>query len=1013
MPLDDSRYKDLYDKLNPEQKAAVDEIDGPVLVVAGPGTGKTQVLSMRIANILQKTDVPPDAILALTFTESGVRAMRDRLFSIIGKEAYYINIHTFHSFASDIIRSNPDEFIISTQIEPLADLERIHIFKEIIDEHEIKSIKPFNAPYYYIQAVIEKIKDLKREAVTPEDFLEYIKTSNLDEKELQKNLDLYLVYKSYQAKLTIYKRYDFEDMINFVIDRFKTSPDFLSKYQERFQYFLVDEFQDTNTAQAELLYLMNSFEEFKDNPNLFVVGDDDQSIYRFQGASIENILNFYDRFPKSKVVVLKSNYRSCIPIVEASSAVIKNNKLRISNRIKIDKQQISDKKSDELIIKRAEFFSYMSENHYIASEIKHLIDNKGVKPSEIAIIYRNNSDANEIKMMLGKMDIKYRIVGGENILNEGIVIRLLHLFRVIYKIRNVDEDLDLFTLLNYEFLDNDALDILKLSRFASQKKVNLFTALRHNDINSAGIVSLSKLTEFLDKIIEWNQLSANKTFIDFFEDVLHESGYINWILSLPESYVYLHKINSFISEVSRLNRSDRNLNLGGFLHYLDLMYENRIAINEEMISPNSDAVNLLTAHKSKGLEYECVFIPQCVDKKWSNGISRELIKLPENILKSAQTLSVEEKKSQQEEDERRLFFVVLTRAKDHLYITSSKNYQSSKVHSPCMFINELPESLALIFDSEDYEKNNEEILKQILKPMVANSEHSEEEKLFLRDAIRDFKLSASSLNTYLECPYRFKLQFLFRTPKAKTKSLILGSAVHKALEESYKQLKDKIPVDFEYLYGWFEKALEVEILNDSERDDIKSEGKSVLKIYYQTYETNFQNPSDNFIHLEKFFGWGWSKPMLENVHLQGKVDKIEVVDPKKRLIRITDYKTGNPKSRNEILGKTQYSKGDEYRQLLFYKLMVELDTSFKYKVQEIELDFIGNRKSKPKKEVFVVSDEDIDAFKKVVLDSHLKIKELKFDRTSDYSACGNCDFKHHCWPDGVPSHHVEQLSLQV
>jgi DNA helicase-2/ATP-dependent DNA helicase PcrA len=1005
------KFLERYNKLNTEQQRAVDAIEGPVLVIAGPGTGKTQVLTMRIANILLKTDVPPDAILALTFTESGVKAMKERLLSIIGAPAYYVNIHTFHSFSSSIIQANPDEFIHSSQVEPLSDLERIYIFKEIFDELDIKSIKPFSSEYYYLQTTIAKIKDLKREGVNPLAYLTFINNENFDQKDLDKNLDLHKVYELYQSKLKVYKRYDFEDMINFAIDRFKSNPDFLRSNQERFQYFLIDEFQDTNSAQAELLYLLNSYEEFAESPNLFVVGDDDQSIYRFQGASIENILNFHERYPESEVVVLKENYRSNQEVVSAASNVIKNNKLRISNKININKQQKAQHENKEPVVKYGCFSSFLSENHYIASTIKDLIENKNIKPSEIAIIYRNNNDADELKNILTRFDIKYKIVGGEDILNTGLIIRLLHLLRVIYKIRESTEDLDLFTLLNYEFLKFNPLDILKLSRFASNKKINLFESLNHKEIESSDIKSLDLLKEFKNKLIQWNHDSVNKTFIDFIEELVNNSGFLDWILIQKDNYILLNKLNSFLSEIKRLNRSDNNLNLEKFLKYIDLMYENKIQISEENLSVEYEAINLLTAHKSKGLEFEYVFIPQFIEKKWSNTVSRDLIKLPQNILKSTAQLSVEDKKHQQIEDERRLFFVALTRAKSGILITSADKYPNGKDAIVSMFFNELNETEIIKIDCKKYEQENKRMIEILLKQYETVQSYTEHEEAFLKESIHGFKLSASSLNTYIECPYKFKLQFLFRTPKVQTKPLALGIVIHKVLEESYKLIKNKELVSYDFMVNVFRETLKDQILNDRDKKSIEEDGLSILQSYYETYPNDFTVKKFNFFFLEKFFGWGWSKPMLEGTPLQGKIDKIEIIDNEKKLIKITDYKTGNPKSRSEILGETKYSEGNEYRQLLFYKLLIELDDTFKYKVHEVELDFIGNRKNKPKRETFIINDADVEELRSTIIEVSENIRKLKFERTTNFNGCANCDFKNHCWPDGIPTFNPEEFKL--
>lgn len=1018
MPTDNKKFQELYNQLNDEQKKAVDVIDGPVLVLAGPGTGKTQVLTMRVANILLQTDTPPDAILALTFTESGVRAMRERLLSIIGTTAYYINIHTFHSFASEIIRANPDEFILSSQLEPLSDLERVRIFKEIFDELNLKNIKPFNASYYYLPATVSKIKDLKREAIDPNEYLDYIEQSQdqMDEKDYAKNTELLEVYKLYQQKLREYGRYDFEDMINFVIDRFKNSPTLLSKYQERFHYFLVDEFQDTNSAQAELLYQLSSF--WDPEPNLFVVGDDDQSIYRFQGASIENIVKFNEKYPNSQKIALVKNYRSVQPVLDVAQNVIQNNSQRISNKLEISKDQKSHHNHEtEKVITAAEFSSSYTENHYIATKVKELLD-EGVEASEIAIIYRNNSDSIDISDMLARFNIEYTLEGGENVLHTGIIVRLLHLLRVIHKVRVMDEDLDLFTLLNYEFIKTHPLDVLKLSRFASNRKINFFEAINHPELKTARLGDMEAFINFYKRLVLWNEAASNLTVSELIEKVMEESGFLNWILSRPASYEYLNKLNSFLSEVKRLNYTNRELTLEDFLNYIDLMLENNISINEETIQVEKNAVKLTTAHKSKGLEFKYVFIPKFIDKKWSNTTTRDLIKLPRSILATIQQASKEEEKSHQEEDDRRLFFVTLTRAKQHIYITSAKKYQTNTYQREgiqSMFYHELPEQNIESIDISKYEKNVSEVLKDLIKPARPDTDIDGDEKAFLEQALKNFKLSASSLNSYLECPYKFKLEFLFRTPSPQVRALVLGSAVHKALEMAHKKLRDGGNVDFNYIKEEFSQELRKELMAEKELNEIEEEGVSIMKIYYETYIEEFSMQPKNLLYLEKFFGWGWSKPLLDGeIHLQGKVDKITLLNEDEKTIRITDYKTGKPKSRNEILGKTKYANESQFRQLLFYKLLLELDNTFNYKVQEVELDYIGHRTSKPKRELFTIEEKDIETLKGIIRNVSQNIKGLKFDRTTDYSLCENCKFRYHCWPDGIPQVAAnEQLELSI
>jgi len=331
----DKIFTEKYSILNKEQKQAVDTIDGPVMIIAGPGTGKTTTLTMRIANILKNTDTSPDSILALTFTQSGVKAMREYLRSIIGTTAYYVNIHTFHSFCTELININPDIFEKEESIKVLSDLERIQLIKNVLNSLDLEILKPFNAPDLYLKDISSSITSLKQENISPKDFenLIYESQKNLDneieinprtkkpytkftkkQKEIDKQKELLTVYKEFLKQIKEIKRIDFEDMINIVVDKMKRDENFRLSLQEKYLYVLVDEYQDTNSSQNEIIkYLTLDVEE----PNVFVVGDDDQAIYRFQGASLENILNFKELFPNAIVIALQSNYRSSNTIIEA------------------------------------------------------------------------------------------------------------------------------------------------------------------------------------------------------------------------------------------------------------------------------------------------------------------------------------------------------------------------------------------------------------------------------------------------------------------------------------------------------------------------------------------------------------------------------------------------------------------------------------------------------------------------------------------------------------------------
>jgi DNA helicase-2/ATP-dependent DNA helicase PcrA len=978
--------------LNSTQRLAVDTIDGPVMVIAGPGTGKTEIIAQRVARILKTTDTPPDAILALTFTESGAKEMRQRLLGVIGQTAYYVNIFTFHAFCSSVIQEFPDHFIISPEIEPLSDLERVEIFHQILKDTQLEALKPVNQPYYYTLSLIKSIQDLKREGVSSTKLRSLIKKGD------RKNQELLKVYRLYQKHLQQRGRYDFEDMINLVVKAFQTEADLLRTYQERLHYFLVDEYQDTNSAQNKVLGLLASY--WGEEANIFVVCDPDQSIYRFQGASLENLIGFTQTYPQATLISLNQNYRSTQTILDSAYDLIQHNHWQTKAVIKgISSKLKAKKKYPERKLKLVCLPSETIENFSVAKSVKALID-RGVAAEKIAVIFRHNADALDLVEMFAKLDIPVDIEGGGNILEDPAIQKLLTLFKVIHLSPKNLEDLDLFTLWHYPFLEFNPLDVLKLARYASAKRINFINLILFDSFKELDLKEPQAFIDFVQQLSLWQQLDAEKTFSRFFESVLKQSGFLDWILSQPDATAHLNRLNSLFSEIKRLNRANHRLNLNSFIEALELMEINHLSINEEDLDIKTNSVTLTTAHKAKGKEWDYVFIIKAIDGKWGNNRTRELIKLPEAILKNTDF-----SKKEKNEDERRLFYVALTRAKKEVFISFAERYSGDghvKEALPTMFLSEIPDRFKLSLSSKKIVAQAKKILSQLLAPAVQVSPVSVKEKQFLKTILTEFKLSPTGLNTYLQCPYKFKLNNLFRIPRAKEPYLSFGTAVHRALDLFYRQFieNDKYPSK-EFLLDQFEKALKKEVLDPVNHKIRLRQGKRVLRRYYDYYRDDFVKP----LFTEKYFGYGWSKVFLDDIPLSGKVDRIEPFssEPDKK-VRIVDYKTGSVQTRNEILGKTKSSDGDYYRQLVFYQLMVQLDRTFPFRVAETELDFVEpDKKTKRfKKERFKISAADLDALKKIIRRAMNKIRQFSFSRTDQYRHCRRCEYKLHCWPNGLP-----------
>lgn len=1042
-----NEFQKQYSRLNKQQKRAVDEIEGPVMVMAGPGTGKTQVLACRVANILDKQDVDPQNILALTFTDAAAQNMRERIVKMIGTAGYYVRIMTFHSFASEVISEYPEKFVMNLGSEPLSDYERFQIFEEIFTQTNFNVIKPLNAPLYYIKEVIKKISELKRENISPEKFEQILKAEEEQfrqekedlkkserikkEKNLEKQQDLLTAYTKYHAALQNKKRFDFDDMILFTVQVFQSDEDVLIDYQEQFQYFLVDEYQDTNAAQNKIVELLAS--HWVERPNLFVVGDPHQSIYRFQGASTENMLQFINKYPNAEVITLDTGYRCHQSVYSAAHQLISNNELSFSQLAgdldpqttqvldsALFKQLSSPQSGRKDSQSKLEVYEAESEVHellYISNTIQKLLK-RAVPASEIAILYRNNKEAENIRTVLGQHNIPVQRAKGENVFEDLYILQLLELFSVVLNAaRGVDAG-NLFDVLLYPWIGVESTSVYKVSYLASQLRRNLIDIfqLTYSELermylerNEDTPLPLSKaefeaVQSIWKQMLQWHSLSHSMLFHEWFSLFINKNnsavdsklsgfGFMDYLLQENKTDSIL-AINSLYSQIKGFVASQRTFDLDAFISIISTMQEHNIAMPLESIEANSQKVELSTVHSSKGKEWQYVFCVGVNDKKWGNSRSRELLPLPDSIL-----LNTDISKKEKNEDERRLFYVAITRSSKKTFVSYPRKRLDGKELLGSMFITEITQAVA----SKHSNATTSEMIRQI-EDMLRNDIQSKGESFsqadreFFAYLVSKFKLSVTALNTYLQDPYEFMINSLLRVPRAKSPILSFGTAAHYALEKYNRRLqqpsKNKLS-EAEFLEQ-FMYALENEFLSESDYDERKKYGQEVLSQYYQSVLAS-DDPRPP-LYVEKYFGGRLSSAVLmdgaKEIQLSGRIDKIDLIDKKLRKIRVTDYKTGSPKSRNVIIGKSgvqNYSqreldlpetiRGRYQRQLVFYKLLTQQDSSFLYEVVEATFDFIepgGAHKNKHVTHSFKIPDQAVEDLKKLIIEVMREIRDLRF-----------------------------------
>lgn len=1038
-----------YQKLNPEQRLAVDTIEGPVMVIAGAGTGKTQTITLRIGKILKETQVNPSNILCLTFTDSAALNMRSRLLNLVGSDAYGVRLCTFHAFCNSVIKDNPQYFLFSQKESiPLDDVKQIQIIRSLIDAlPPTSSLKNINSLYFYQNEIARSIQNLKKENVSPDYLKElidiaqtfvnessevaqklgeirattkaaleviglinnlinnpninplykirinlfldlYQKSENslsdlkknvkdLIEKtvvQIPKQLDLLVLYKGYQQQLIEQNLYDYEDMILWVINAFKTNPELLLDYQEKYQYLLVDEFQDSNNSQYEILNLLTKNQE---NPNLFVVGDDDQSIYRFQGASVENIYTFYQKYKEQiKIIVLKNNYRSHRLILDSSNNVISHNQNRISRYIEnLDKSLKSAKNFDPDPINLFAASNINEENFYISNQIKTLIET-GVKPSEIAVLFRNNADIEDLMPYLNQLKIKYLRSDSIDIFKSIDVQQLLSLLKYLVDPSN-DELLG--RVLSFNFIDIKSSDLYTLYLHISKTKESLSLIIGDKDkLKEIGLSkqSIIKLNNFYLKVAKTQKLLQNQPVTETFNFIIRKFKFLSYLLK-HQNLELLKQLNTLYSNLKSGVLSQK-LTLKDWVDGLNLLQENNLSLNSPpLIDDLENSIRLMTVHKSKGLEFEHVFLIKVLSGKWDGSSSRNLLKLPLGISKTEISKIGTDKDL---EEDRRLFYVALTRAKNQIYISYPRFNDSGKEQLHSIFINEIDDSLIQKIPSTS--QTEAESLRLFFTPKTTTLISANLTAYIKNYLETSYKFNITHLNSYLKCPLCFFFKTILRLPQTKTRSLSFGTSIHGALSYLYGGLKNgENLIPLEKILEIFRQNLDKEQISQNDYQDLLEMGKQVLTDYYNHYKNEF---TGNYFSERDFKFHG---VRLNNIPITGKIDLIDIIDKNKA--NVIDFKTGKPDGKYKELSK----EGDYFRQLVFYKILCEQAKGFNYKIDTGTIDFVqADAKGQFKKVSFNLTKEDTDELTNLITQTYQKISNLEF---APSESCDDPDHLHY------------------
>ena len=1072
-----------YKKLNDAQRQAVDTIDGPVMVVAGPGTGKTELLSMRTANILQSTDTLPQNILCLTFTESGAAAMRERMVEIIGKEAYRVAIHTFHSFGAEVINQNADYFYQGANFRAADALSSYELLRSIFDELEYNNplASKMNGEYTHLADTLTTISELKKSGLTSDELLAVLdandavldasepligavfaariskataallaevpvtntQTSTVDlpgiidlsqiindslahaisaaesmnstkpitawrnawmkkdengdfvfkARERQHKLRaVSFIYYQYLSKMQEAELYDFDDMILRVVHAMEVFPELLYNLQEKHQYIMVDEFQDTNMAQMRILFNLTSSDTQNERPNILVVGDDDQAIYSFQGADISNIINFRHSYQDVALITLTDNYRSAEIILKSAREVITQGEDRLENAInELDKSLSAHRSSAGSGVSLQEHATKHDERQALVNDIKRRIES-GEAADSIAVLARRHHEIISLLPYFTKAGVNVNYERRDNVLDIAPIILLELIAKTIvalFERRHDEVNAYLPELLAHPAWNIPPRDIWSLSLTSFQQRKTWMEVMSETEnfipIHN-WLLALSQqvphlpLEHIIDRIVgrtmNENTDYQSPLFTYFFSP--------ETLKTQPDEYlVYLEALRTIRTKL-RDYQPLETPTLRTFLAFIDLHRQLGSAITS--IRPHVDtqdgAVNLMTAHKSKGLEFDTVYVIGAVDTSWGERVrSRSrLINYPENLPLAPVGDTLDERM--------RLFFVAMTRAKKQLIISYSTSDDSGKETLCASFLLETSLKPEVQMADHSVQQLIENAEQRWYEPIVSLSQGTMQE--LLAPTLEKYKLSITHLNNFLDVsrggPQTFLMNNLLRFPQAMSSSAAYGSAIHKTLQHAHAHVaatKQQRPI--EDILIDFERELLLQHMPEADFTTYLQKGSDTLQVFLMAKYDGF-TPSQK-VELN-FAG---QHVIIDGAHLTGSLDLVDISTSDKTII-VTDYKTG--KASRSWQGKTDYEKIKlhKYRQqLMFYKLLVEQSRDYHdYTVTNGCLQFV-----EPTAHGDILSleaactEDELAEFQRLIHAVWTKITSLDFPDISGYSP----DFK--------------------
>jgi DNA helicase-2/ATP-dependent DNA helicase PcrA len=1013
----------ILDNLNPEQRRAVEHKSGPLLIVAGAGTGKTTVATKRIAHIIQQEWARPEEILALTFTEKAAGEMEERVIDILSYGYFDLWISTFHSFAEKILREEGLEIGLPTDFQLLNEFDQYVLFKKNLDKFDLDHYKPLGNPTKFIKTLLSHFSRAKDEDISPAQYLEY-------SQELEQNLDSMLsgaggkgagrnfqfpisnlrkedgefdkevarqevlrikeianAYHTYQRLLLENSYLDFGDLIMYCLKLFRERPAVLEKYRQKFKYILLDEFQDTNWSQYELIKILA-----EPRNNLVVVGDDEQAIFRFRGASMSNILEFQKDFPDAKQVFLVKNYRNGQKILDTSyDFIVQNNPNRLEYQL--NKQSSDNKLSKKLksqtddpgkvdVISASTLEEEMKEVTRKIVELKER--DKEVTWDDFAVLARTNEGAREICQSLEEAGLPYLLYSSKGLYNKDLIIDIIAYLRVV---NDHYDNVSMYKVLKMPIFNFDEEELAKINYWANRKAWSLLEVLGNADILGLGPDVKEKGGKVFSLVKTHASRARDGSASEMFIDFLNDSGLLQYLTG-QEDYnrEAALLLNQLMSRIRKFEQGSDDKRLRFFLEELQMEMDAGETGDLPMdLDAGPETIKVMTVHSAKGLEFKYVFITQLVDKRFPTTERKEPLPLPDALIKE----SLPEGDIHLEE-ERRLFYVALTRGGRQVCLSWACDYGGKQNKKPSRFLVEC----GLIEDPAEQKKVKQKNSNRQEKLSGLEKQGKKAAETGIIQLPIPTTFSYTQFTAFANCPYQYKFAHILKIPTKGKPSFSFGKTMHSTLQKVFNTINKRNSYSQADLFGSGNKdsrsAEELitmdEILdiyhdswiddwypNKKQKEENREKGKKILKEFYEKHKDNWPTP----MFLEKTFNFILEVDG-EKHGIRGAMDRVDETED--GCLKIVDYKTGKPKDKHTFEDKQQLFLYQLVAQQLFRKNIHSL--AFYYLENNSEYEFVG-------------SDKDLEKTQEKFRDIIREIKKREFPAKPS-PLCQYCDFREIC-----------------